>query len=26
LRPGLTAQEGRALIRTAIEQGYTAPA
>ncbi len=25
-RPGLTAQEGRALIRAAIEQGYTAPA
>ena len=26
VRPGLTAQEGRALIRAAIEQGYTAPA
>ncbi len=25
-RPGLTAEEGRALIRSAIEQGYTAPA
>jgi len=26
LRPGITAQEGRALIRAAIEQSYTAPA
>ena len=26
LRPGITAQEGRALIRAAIERSYTAPA
>jgi HAD superfamily hydrolase (TIGR01484 family) len=26
VRPGLTAEEGRALIRAAIEQSYTAPA
>ena len=26
LRPGLTAQEGRALIRAAIEQSYSASA
>jgi hypothetical protein len=25
VRPGITAQEGRALIRAAIEQSYTAP-